>query len=80
MRAILFGIAVTIASVGAVVPASAVPLSGTVAGAAPTSGGLFQTARVVRRTVIRGPRCDTVITKRRGPYGRTVVVRKRRCF
>ena len=76
MRAAFFGIAVTLAGLGAAAPASAVPL----AGAAPISDGLYQQARVVRREVIRGPRCKTVITKRRGPFGRTVVVRKRRCF
>lgn len=80
MRAAFFGIAVTLAGLGAAAPASALPFAGSLPGAAPTADGLFQQARVVRRTVIRGPRCDTVITKRRGPFGRTVVVRKRRCF
>jgi hypothetical protein len=41
---------------------------------------MLHPVRVVRRTVIRDPRCDTVNTERRGPYGRTVVVRKRHCF
>ncbi|WP_342149679.1 hypothetical protein [Methylorubrum sp. SB2] len=80
MRAALFGLAVTLAGLGAAAPASAIPLAGAFPGAAPASDGLFQQARVVRREVIRGPRCKTVITKRRGPFGRVTVVRKRRCF
>ena len=79
MRAALFGIAVTIAGLGAVAPAQALPLSA-FPGATPASDGLFQQARVVRRTVIRGPRCKTVVTKRRGRFGRVVVSRERRCF
>ncbi len=75
MRAALFGIAVTIAGLGAIAPAQALSL----AGAAPASDGLFQPAQYSRR-VIRGPRCKTVITKRRGRFGRVVVTRERRCF
>lgn len=75
MRAALFGIAVTLAGFGAVAPAQALPL----AGAAPASDGLFQQAQYSRR-VIRGPRCKTVVTKRRGRFGRVVVTRERRCF
>jgi hypothetical protein len=75
MRATIFGIAtLALAGFGAT-SASALPVS---AGLAPTSG--IQQVRVVERTVIRGPRCKTVVTKRRGPMGRMVVVRKRRCF
>ncbi|WP_232629036.1 hypothetical protein [Methylobacterium sp. Leaf118] len=80
MRAALFGLAVALAGLGAAAPASALPIPGAVPGLAGAPDGLVQPARVVRRTVIRGPRCDTVITKRRGPFGRTTVVRKRRCF
>ncbi|KQO67450.1 MULTISPECIES: hypothetical protein [unclassified Methylobacterium] len=75
MRATIFGIAtLALAGFGAT-SASALPVP---AGIAPTSG--IQQVRVVERTVIRGPRCKTVVTKRRGPMGRMVVVRKRRCF
>ncbi|MFF8798726.1 MULTISPECIES: hypothetical protein [unclassified Methylobacterium] len=76
MRAALFGIAVTIAGFGAAAPAQALPL----AGAAPLSNGLYQEAQYRSRRVIRGPRCKTIITKRRGPFGRTVVTREKRCF
>ncbi|KQO96472.1 hypothetical protein [Methylorubrum extorquens] len=75
MRAALFGIAVTIAGFGAAAPAQALPLSG----AAPLTGGLFQQAQYSRR-VVRGPRCRTVVTKRRGRFGRVVITRERRCF
>lgn len=78
MRAAIFGIvAATLAGGLAVPPASAAPLPATQA-AAP--GDMIAEARVVSRRVVRGPRCKTVVTKRRGPLGRTVVVRKRRCF
>lgn len=80
MRAALFGIAVALAGLGAAAPASALPVPGALPGVTGAQDGLLQQARVVRRTVVRGPRCDTVITKRRGPFGRTTVVRKRRCF
>ena len=49
MRAALFGLAVTLAGLGAAAPASALPLAGAMPGAAPVSDGLFQQARVVRR-------------------------------
>lgn len=75
MRATLIGIAVTLAGLGAAAPASALPMPGAVA-----PDAVVHRARVVSRTVIRGPRCKTVVTKRRGPLGRVVVVRKRRCF
>ncbi|KQQ41113.1 hypothetical protein ASF58_09310 [Methylobacterium sp. Leaf125] len=75
MRATIFGIAtLALAGLGAT-SASALPVS---AGIAPAGG--IQQVRIVERTVIRGPRCKTVVTKRRGPMGRMVVVRKRRCF
>ncbi|KQP51824.1 hypothetical protein ASG40_05475 [Methylobacterium sp. Leaf399] len=76
MRATILGIA-AIALAGLAMPAQAAPLSvGT--GFAPDNA--IEQARVVRRTVVRGPRCKTVITKRRGPLGRVTVVRKRQCF
>lgn len=75
MRATIFGIAtLALAGLGAT-SASALPVS---AGIAPAGG--IQQVRIVERTVIRGPRCKTVVTKRRRPMGRMVVVRKRRCF
>ena len=76
MKATLVGLA-AIALAGLAAPASALPLAPG-AGLAPGSG--IEQARVVRRTVIRGPRCRTVVTKRRGPYGRVTVVRRRQCF
>jgi hypothetical protein len=76
MRAPLLGIAaLALGSFAAAAPASALPLAG---GLAPANG--VEQARVVSRTVVRGPRCRTVVTKRRGPYGRVVIVRKRQCF
>ncbi|MBX9933653.1 MAG: hypothetical protein K2Y56_19380 [Methylobacterium sp.] len=76
MRAIVLGIAaLAFGSIAA--PAMAAPLVFS-QGIAPASG--IEQARVVSRTVVRGPRCKTVVTKRRGPLGRVTVVRKRRCF
>lgn len=76
MKATFLGLA-ALTLAGLTAPASALPLGlGPVV--APGSG--VEQARVVRRTVIRGPRCRTVITKRRGPYGRVTVVRSRRCL
>lgn len=76
MRATIFGIA-AIALAGLAAPAQAAPL-GVGQGFAPSNA--IDQARVVRRTVVRGPRCRTVVTKRRGPMGRVVVVRKRSCI
>jgi hypothetical protein len=78
MRAAIFGIVIaTLAGGLSAAPASAAPLPA----AQPLApGDLLAEARVVSRKVVRGPRCKTVVTKRRGPSGRTVVVRKRRCF
>lgn len=67
--------AVAFGGIAMVTPASALPLGG---GVAPGTG--IDHARVVSRRVVRGPRCRTVVTKRRGPRGRVVVVRERRCF
>ncbi len=76
MRAPLLGIAaLAFGSIAAAAPASALPLAG---GIVPANR--VEQARVVSRTVIRGPRCRTVVTKRRGPLGRVVIVRKRQCF
>lgn len=76
MRSSLLGIAaLAFGGLVAAAPASAMPLAG---GIAPGNG--IEQARVVSRTVIRGPRCRTVVTKRRGPMGRVVIVRKRQCF
>jgi hypothetical protein len=76
MRATIFGIA-AIALAGLAAPAQAAPF-GVGQGLAPDNA--IEQARVVRRTVVRGPRCKTVVTKRRGPMGRVTVVRKRRCL
>ncbi|GJD54269.1 hypothetical protein [Methylobacterium dankookense] len=77
MKATVVGLAALVALAGLAAPASALPLAGGPI-AAPANG--IEQARVVRRTVIRGPRCRTVVTKRRGPYGRVTVVRRRQCF
>jgi hypothetical protein len=75
MKATFLGLAaLTLAGLSS--PASALPIG---PGPVVAPGGAEQ-ARVVRRTVIRGPRCRTVVTKRRGPFGRVTVVRSRRCF
>lgn len=77
MKATILGLAaVTLAGLAA--PASALPFAGRGTLVAPGNG--IEQARVVSRTVIRGPRCRTVITKRRGPMGRVVVVRRRQCL
>lgn len=75
MRATIFGIAALALTGLGTSAASALPFA---AGLAPASG--IEQVRIVERRVIRGPRCKTVVTKRRGPFGRVVVVRKRRCF
>ncbi|MGV7030009.1 hypothetical protein [Methylobacterium symbioticum] len=76
MKATVVGLAALMLA-GLAAPASALPFAGGPV-AAPASG--VEQARVVRRTVIRGPRCRTVVTKRRGPFGRVTVVRRRQCF
>ncbi len=75
MKATFLGLA-ALTLAGLTAPASALPLPGSLV--APGSG--VEQARVVRRTIIRGPRCRTVVTKRRGPYGRVTVIRSRRCL
>jgi hypothetical protein len=76
MRAAIFGLA-AVAFAALAAPASALPVAGgSLVG--PESG--IAQARMVSRTVVRGPRCRTVVERRRGPMGRVVVVRKRRCF
>lgn len=77
MKATILGLA-AVALAGLAAPASAMPVAPGAALAGAGNG--IEQARVVRRTVIRGPRCRTVVTKRRGPYGRVVVVRRRQCF
>ena len=75
MRATIFGIAALALTGLGTTSASALPFA---SGIAPANG--IEQARIVERRAVRGPRCTTVVTKRRGPFGRTVVVRKRRCF
>ena len=77
MRAAIFGLA-AVAFAGLAAPASALPVAG--GSLVGPQTGIAQQARVVSRTVIRGPRCRTVVERRRGPMGHVVVVRKRRCF
>ncbi|GJD94861.1 hypothetical protein [Methylobacterium iners] len=76
MRATIFGIA-AVALLGLAAPGQAAPLA---FGQGFAPGSAVEQARVVRRTVVRGPRCKTVVTKRRGPLGRVTIVRKRSCF
>lgn len=75
MRATIFGIAAFALTGFGATSASALPFA---AGLSP--GSNVEQARVVERTIVRGPRCKTIVTKRRGPFGRVAVVRKRRCF
>ena len=76
MKAIHFGIAAaTLAGLALATPATALPFMG---GVQPAD--TVQKTVVVRRVVRRGPRCDTVVTKRVGRFGRTVITKKRRCF
>lgn len=75
MRATLFGLAaITLAGIGS---ASALPVAGMTLTA---PANTIEQVRVVSRTVVRRPRCQTVVTKRRGPHGRVTTVRTRRCF
>ncbi|MEH3146313.1 MAG: hypothetical protein PGN34_13405 [Methylobacterium frigidaeris] len=80
MRAIVLGLAAATALAAAglsVAPASALP----VPGAAIAPGAAIEQAQyVTRRVVRRGPRCTTVVTRSRGPFGRVVVRRERRCY
>ncbi|GJE25597.1 hypothetical protein [Methylobacterium organophilum] len=75
MRAAIIGAVVALAGLGAAAPAAALPFAGP-----SLQDGLVSQARIVERRVVRGPRCKTVIVKRRGPFGRTVIERRRRCF
>lgn len=75
MRATILGLAAV--ALAGITPAAALPVTG---GSLVAPGIGIEQARVVSRTVIRGPRCKTVVVKRRGPYGRMVVERRRRCF
>ncbi|MEE7502637.1 hypothetical protein MMR14E_04290 [Methylobacterium mesophilicum] len=75
MRAL--GLAVAVIGLASTLPANALPLSSPAAVVSPT--GIVQ-ARVVSRTVVvRRPACRTVVTKRRGPGGRVIITRTRRC-
>jgi len=78
MRAIVLGIAATLATGLSLAPASAMPVGGggTVAPAAAIAQAQFVTRRVVRR----GPRCTVSVTRTRGPFGRVMVRKVRRCF
>ncbi|MFE1597717.1 hypothetical protein [Methylobacterium sp. ID0610] len=79
MRTIVLGLATVIgAATLAAAPASALPVSG-LSAVAPDAG-ITQAQYVERRVVRRGPRCTVVVKKRRGPFGRVVVTRERRCF
>ncbi|MBY0298926.1 MAG: hypothetical protein K2X71_23320 [Methylobacterium sp.] len=79
MRATVLGIAAVLgATLAAAGPAAALPVAGPQILAPEAS--IDQAQYVSRRVVRRGPRCTTVVTKRRGPFGRVVVNRTRRCF
>ncbi|RVU13120.1 hypothetical protein [Methylobacterium oryzihabitans] len=80
MRAIVLGLATAtvLAATGlSAAPALALPVSGP--GLAPEAA-IAQAQYVTRRVVRRGPRCTTVVTRSRGPFGRVVVRRERRCY
>jgi hypothetical protein len=78
MRTIVLGLAAALgAATLSVAPAAALPVSGL---AAPEAGIVQQAQFVQRRIVRRGPRCTVVVNKRRGPFGRVVVTRTKRCF
>lgn len=78
MRAIVLGIAATLATGLSLAPASALPVApgSTVAPAVSVEQAQYVTRRVVRR----GPRCVVKVTRTRGPFGRVVVRKVRRCF
>ncbi|ACL56294.1 hypothetical protein [Methylobacterium nodulans] len=79
MRTIVLGLATLLgAATLASAPAAALPVAGP--GLVAPEAGIAQAQYVERRIVRRGPRCTVVVNKRRGPYGRVVVTRTRRCF
>ena len=78
MRAIVLGIAATLATGLSLAPASAMPVAGAAA-LAPVAS-VEQAQYVTRRVVRRGPRCTVSVTRTRGPMGRVVVRKVRRCF
>ncbi|GJD48889.1 hypothetical protein OPKNFCMD_1615 [Methylobacterium crusticola] len=76
MRAIVLGIAALAALAAA--PAAALPVA---AGAVLAPADAVAPAQyVTRRVVRRGPRCTVAVTRTRGPMGRVLVRRVRRCF
>lgn len=77
MKAMILGLAAA-TLVGLAVPASAAPMAP--AGGLVAPGNGIDTVQYRERRVVRGPRCRTVVTKRRGPFGRVVIDRRRTCF
>lgn len=76
MKAAFFGIAaIALGAMAAAAPASALPGPGGV-----EAGSTVEKTQIVVRRVVRGPRCTTVVNRRTGPFGRTVITRTRRCF
>lgn len=75
MKATFLGLTVALGVVSLSGAASALPMA---QGLAPDAA--IEQAHVVRKKVVVGPRCTTVVKKRIGPFGRKVVTREKRCF
>lgn len=76
MRAAFFGIAaIALGGMASATPAAALPFAGGI-----EAGSAIEKTQIVVRRVVRGPRCTTVVNRRVGPFGRTVITRTRRCF
>lgn len=78
MRAVVLGIAATLATGLSLAPASAMPLAPGHS-VAPVAS-IEQAQYVTRRVIRRGPRCTVKVTRTRGPFGRVVVRKVRRCY
>lgn len=77
MKATHFGIAVAaLAGMTLAAPASALPFAG---GLRPMDT-VQKSHYVERRVVRRGPRCETIVKRRIGRFGREVITKTRRCF
>ncbi|KMO38683.1 hypothetical protein ACQVP2_18065 [Methylobacterium aquaticum] len=77
MRAIVLGTAATLATAFSLAPAAALPVAPS-HHVAPVAS-IEQAQYVTRRVVRRGPRCVVKVTRTRGPFGRVVVRKVRRC-
>lgn len=77
MKATIFGIAAAaLAGMALATPASALPFAG---GLQPADT-IQKSHYVERRVVRRGPRCETIVKRHIGRFGRKVVTKTRRCF